>query len=366
MAREHLIDFLPATYRAILPDLFDRPAAEERHATCQSCAMCPPAVPDLPLDAYFSPSTKCCTYHPDLPNYAVGGLLLDTSAQGAEGRRRIQEKIARRIAVTPFGIHPPPYAKLMQRHAKAAFGRAEHLVCPYLDREQGACTVWAHREAECTTWFCKYNNGEDGRLFWTQLRDYLYQVQRLLVAYVLRDIGFSADAILAGAPVSTEMDARDADDLPPSDAKYAAIWGDWQGREEELYTAAHRIVSTLDRTRFAEMTGLHHDLLLQSLGQRYDAIAHPQLPDPLIKNPTMRIDRGADGSYVLTSYRNGEPTRLKKPIFDLLDVFDGRRSTAEARALVKAYTGLGVSDSFLITLYQHRILIDPASTPYRT
>jgi hypothetical protein len=137
------------------------------------------------------------------------------------------------------------------------------------------------------------------------------------------------------------------------------MWGPWLGREEELYTSAFEIVRSVDRATYAALGGLAHDLLLQQVAKRHDAIARPRLPDPLIRNPSMRVDRAPDGSVLLTSYRNGEPTRLRRPIFDLLERFDGRRSTADVRASVRADTGFSVSDSFLIALYHHRILIDP-------
>lgn len=357
--RSRVIDFLPDIYRNFLPEFFERPLAEERHATCANCVMCPPAVPDLPPEAYFSPSTKCCTFHPALPNYSVGGLLLDSSDAGREGRRRIQAKIARRVGVTPFAIMPPARVHLIQQHGKRAFGRAPSMVCPYLDQERGACTVWAQREAECGTWFCKHNHGEDGREFWAFLRNYLAGTQRVLVFHALRELGFDPDQISGGALPDTDLDARQVEGQPPPEAEYAAMWGPWLGREEELYTSAFEIVRSVDRATYAALGGLAHDLLLQQVAKRHDAIAHPRLPDPLIRNPSMRVDRAPDGSVLLTSYRNGEPTRLRRHIFDLLERFDGRRSTADVRASVRADTGFSVSDSFLIALYHHRILIDP-------
>ena len=112
----------------------------------------------------------------------------------------------------------------------------------------------------------------------------------------------------------------------------------------------------LDRERFARLVGLHHDLLVARLGKRHDALVRPQLPDPLIRNPALRADRARDGSYVLTSSPACEATRLRKRLYDLLEYFDGR-STSEIVAAVRATTGLGLSDSFLTALYQHRILI---------
>jgi hypothetical protein len=360
MSRSRIVDYLPAVYQGLVPDFFNQPVEEERHATCSECAMCAPPVRDMPPEGYFSPSTKCCTYHPTLPNYAVGGLLLDTSDAGREGRRRIEDKIARRVGVTPFGIQPPPRVQFLMAHGKAGFGRATSLVCPYLDLEARACTVWAQRESECATWFCKHNHGQDGRAFWSALRNYISGTQRVLMNHALRELGFDAQVILAGTPPPTALDAAALDDLPLDDARYAARWGAWAGREHELYLTAARIVTALDRPAFERLAGLELDLLLGSLAGRHKAITNPTLPDPLIKNPAMRIDRGADGSYVLVTYSQFDPTRLQKPVFELLDLFDGRRSTAEVRSEIEATAGVRVADSFLTRLFQQRILVDPS------
>ncbi len=358
MPRERIIDFLPEIYGAFLPAFFERPMAEERHATCASCAMCAPADAPLPAEAYFSPSTKCCTYHPALPNYSVGGLLQDDRPEAAEGRRRILLKIEARRGVTPLGILPPARTMLLRSHGAQAFGRAVSLACPYLDQERGACTVWAHREAECATWFCKHNQAFDGRAFWRQLRDYLQGVHVVLATYVLRELGFDPDRIADGFGTTPDaLDARDLDDRPPSDAQYAAIWGNWTGREQELFVTAYEMVRALDRARFAALVGVRHDVTVDRLAKRHDAIYRPQLPDPLVRNPLMRVDRTPDGGYVLTVGDRGEPTRLRREVYALLDRFDGRQPTADIRAAIRRDTGLGVSDSFLTALHHHRILI---------
>jgi hypothetical protein len=137
------------------------------------------------------------------------------------------------------------------------------------------------------------------------------------------------------------------------------MWGEWAGREPELYVAAARSVAALDRAAFERLAGLRHELLVGALAKWHKAIVDPTLPDPLIKNPSMRIDRAIDGSCVVTTYSQFDPTRLQKPIFDLLDLFDGRRPTADVRALIEARTGLRVAESFVIRLFQQRILVDP-------
>ena len=365
MGRSRVLDYVPATYQRLVSDFFQSPVQEERHATCSDCAMCAPShvgEAEFPPEGFFSPSTKCCTYHPALPNYAVGGLLLDTSEAGREGRRRIQDKIARRVGVTPFGVSAPPRLQFLIKHGKAGFGQATSLICPFLDREQRACTVWAHREAECATWFCKHNNGFDGRAFWIALRDYLFEVERVLISYTLRELRFDAHRVLNPPPQSpTSLDGRDLEDLPPTPARYEAMWQGWAGREAELYTSAYRIVESLDRPAFERLAGVKLDLLGDALAQWHKAITAPTLPDPLIKNPHMQIHRSFDEAYVITTYSTFDPTRLRKNVFDLLARFDGRTPTQQVRDAIHSDTGLRVSDSFIVRLYQQRILVNPDS-----
>jgi hypothetical protein len=357
-ARARIRDFVPETYHAILPDFFDQPLAEERHATCGSCAMCPQEPELLSAGEYFNPSTKCCTYHPFLPNYAVGGLLADESPDGAEGRRRILNKISARIGVTPAGILPPAKQRLLYRHGKAGFGKANALACPYLDQDKGACTVWKQREAVCATWFCKHDRGEDGAKFWNQLRDYLIGAEFALCAHALLALDWDADHITTAFPQIIDLDAAGLDDAPPPPAAYAALWRDWQGREPELYVRSYEIVTALRRDSFETLAGVRNRVDLERLKKRYGSMLHPELPDPLLKNPRLVARRGVDGSYVLVSYSGTDPTRLRKPVFDLLDYFDGRRSTAEVRAAILVETGFSLSDSLITKLYQHRVVVD--------
>jgi hypothetical protein len=349
-------------YRGLLPAQFSQPLAEERNATCERCAMLPPAAePVFAPDEYFAPKVKCCTYHPLLPNYAVGGLLLDETAEGAEGRRRIREKIAQRIGIAPLGILPPGKHRLLYRFGKDGFGRAKALACPYLDQEQGQCTVWAYREAVCATWFCKYNNGRDGLSFWTQLRDYLLGLESVLSAHALHELGWDADEIISALPAKLELSARDLDDEPPDLRTYEELWGDWAGREQEFYERAFEVVRALDRSTFDELGGIRQSLQLERLEKRYEAMTKPALPDPLVKSPTLRVRRGLDGSVVLIGYAGIDSMRVRKPVYELLDYFDGRRTNADVNAAIFQERGVRLSDSLLTKLYQHRILVDAAT-----
>ena len=72
-----ILESLPALYRNLFPSFFQGPIPEETKATCSACAMCEAANPVRiesvdGVNRFFRPaSTKCCTYHPRLPNYLV-------------------------------------------------------------------------------------------------------------------------------------------------------------------------------------------------------------------------------------------------------------------------------------------------------
>ena len=87
--------------------ILDRPEIVETRATCDTCAMCDHGqIAPVEMD-YFEPKTKCCTYYPTLANYLVGAILADEGDDLAEGRRRLRERIARRIGFTPHLLMTP-------------------------------------------------------------------------------------------------------------------------------------------------------------------------------------------------------------------------------------------------------------------
>src|SRR5262245_21556703 len=116
---------LPDFYRKFLPDFFEEMIPVETYATCNNCAMCQkPGEPAIPGVDYFKPNAKCCTYFPKLPNYLVGGLLSDNNPEMDKGRKRIRERIANRVGITPLAVNPPKkYSVLIKLGGRKSFGK---------------------------------------------------------------------------------------------------------------------------------------------------------------------------------------------------------------------------------------------------
>ncbi|WP_225411277.1 hypothetical protein [Stigmatella hybrida] len=360
-----LLDSLPALYRSLFPSFFQGPVPEETKATCSSCAMCEASNPN-PIESvdgvtrFFRPDTKCCTYHPRLPNYLVGAILSDEDAAMAEGRRRIQEKLARRVAVNPQWLKAPPRYTLLYNNARQAFGRTQSLRCPYYEGQGGLCTIWRYREAVCSTYFCKYVAGADGRKFWMTLKTWLTLAEIQLSRHAL--LQHLPDYVLTGRDkadaATVPLTVEDLDDQPPPEKEYAELWGGWAGREAEFYKACYESVRALSVKDFENLLGIDGTIELSILKQRYGAAVAPRLPQVLKLNPGATVQWLPDGSIALASYSEFDAVALPGEAYSLLVEFNGKQPVETVRQRLRDEKQADLHEDILLELYRHRILID--------
>jgi hypothetical protein len=129
-------------------------------------------------------------------------VLFDDAPLGAQSRALLRQRIAARVGVTPLGVGPAPlYTALFEGSGAAqatasVFGRAPLLRCPhYLEREGGLCGMWRHREAQCATWFCRFERGALGKLFWSVLGNLLHAVETSLRTWAAAQAGLDDEAL---------------------------------------------------------------------------------------------------------------------------------------------------------------------------
>lgn len=344
-------------FPSFLPALFDEPMPRERRATCESCAMCAPSSGAPSQQAQgrglFNPGTKCCTYHPLLASFTIGALLCDPSPELVEGKRRVRMRIAEQHGVTPHGIDGPPAYWQRYFAANSAFGRAQDLLCPYYS--EGMCTVWHYREAVCATYYCKHDQGEDGRSFWMALRDYLLELSQALTTHAMLELGFDPEEALAAR--SKEITSEELDRAPLPAAVYRARWRHYAGREEAYYCDAHVLIAQLTREQVEALAGVRLRARLQHLTALYHALREPLVPLQLKRNPRLFVEREPAGGYVVEAYSGMDPSRMPEKLYQTLDAFDGRPST-EVVAQLKAQGRAFPSEALLRGLFHHRVLID--------
>jgi Fe-S-cluster containining protein len=362
-----ILDSLPTLYRGIFPSFFQSPIPPETKATCSACAMCESANP-IRIDSvdgvnrFFRPDTKCCTYHPRLPNYLVGAILSDEDAGMAEGRRRIQEKIARGVSVNPQWIKAPTRYNLLYMNARQAFGRSESLRCPYYEPNGGLCTIWRYREAVCSTYFCKYVAGADGRKFWMTLKTWLTLAEIQLSRYALLQL--LPDYVLLGKDKadnqSGPLTVEDLDDQRLPEKDYAELWHPWVGREEEFYRRSYEVVRALSSDEFENLLGIDGIIELSVLKRLHGNAVTASLPKTLKLNPSATIQWLPDGSVAMASYSEFDAVALPGAAYSLLVEFTGKEPVETVRQRLRTEKQADLHDDILVELFRHRILIDAA------
>ena len=166
----------------------------------------------------YSPRTKCCTFLPQLTNFAVGIAIRDRP-------ERIEPSPRHRR--TPLGMIAAPGEQ--QRYeamvARDGFGRELGLRCPFYAEASGRCTIWAAREAQCGTWFCAHDHGPRGRAMWQAALELLRTVEAALARWCVAEAGL---------------------DLRRAGEDDAGAWATWWGREAEFYLGCLAVVDALD------------------------------------------------------------------------------------------------------------------------
>lgn len=310
---------LPPVIRALIPELWTAQLPEESQADCGNCPMVAPA-PE-PADAgTFHRDARCCTYHPVLPNHAVGRAL----QRGGQGARRLRARIAEGDGVQPLGIVPSHSfrRRYAQQTRSGAFGTDIALRCPYWRGGELACSIWEDREAVCRTWFCRHDQGPRGEALWLAAREALRTAERAL-ARVLVERGRSPDP---GDPLRRwtgwyRWCARAAADL----------------REDQLLAAErealHRVRAELRRAL-----------------ERRDA------PMPALLGPSVRkVERRGERVRLRGTARH-QSRELPADIFALLSRLDGQTPWPEALAAAEAELDRPLGRALVEDLYNAGLL----------
>ncbi len=214
---------VPALYEPWLAAFLPGPLRSEPEATCDRCPRCLAPRPD---EAPFTLDVKCCGYQPRLPNYLAGAVLRD----GGEGAGSLKARVDARVGITPLSVGvPPDYAAAWEHvHRTTGFGSDPALVCPHF--HEGRCRIWAHRDAVCSTWFCRFERGAAGEAWWKALRALLQALETDLSRWAATELGLDPSARPMG-------------------------WGSWQGDPVSFYVATAERVACLDAAEVKRIGG---------------------------------------------------------------------------------------------------------------
>jgi hypothetical protein len=331
---------LSSLYNDWMDQFLGGPIPTETLATCDDCAMLPqPGMP--PGFVFFHPETKCCTYEPALANYRIGLILSDDDPELAAGRRTVEERIRKGVAITPWGLHmPAPYQRRYKRD-KNAFGRDPALLCPHY--VEGRCGIWRHNPAPCSTWFCKHVRGFTGRKFWIALSELLREIDAKMGTWCALELGIQAD------PAAVENKGE--------------LWGVWAGQEAQLFRACAQLVSPLQWDDVARISGPGVMELSDRVREQ-----HAQLTSPaMLENPLMglvQIEGMVAGKCRAATYSPYDPLRISPELVDLLSHFDGRRMD-EVLEEIRVQRGIRLAPALVRRMADFRVLVESAGEEVR-
>ncbi len=240
----------------------------EGRASCDACPQCPNGPAELPRAlATFDPRSKCCTYLPLLRNFQVGAILADPDPGLGLGQASVRARVAARRAVTPLGLlWPTSYTQAYDEDNERDFGRRQDLRCPHYIEQGGLCGVWRHRNATCSTWFCRYERGAVGRRLWQQVHRTLEVIEDVLMWWAVDAVGLEPavrEALACGSPTVR------LEEGPLDDEAVAACWGARAAEQEAWYIACHRAVEAL---RWPDIRRIGGGRLTEAIDELHEAL----------------------------------------------------------------------------------------------
>ncbi len=320
-------------FLAVVPELAAVEIPAEPLASCSSCAMVRTPLTDAHAHrTAFTARSRCCTYHPSLPNYRVGRAL----RRGGVGAEKIRARLASTLeGVTARRLGPPKYWMERYMHARKVgrgFGTDDMLECPYWMEGPLGCSVHADREAVCRTWQCKHVDGAAGRELWNRLGATLEGVEDL----VSRHLAELPDAPGAGATA------------------------------EELEAWYLLCAERADRLTDTDIASMRRPGIVERAQKVVDARAEIDRTMPDVLAPSVQHWHREEGigpddppTWALSSWSGYDLVKVPIWIFGLLSKMDGRTPWRVARDAAAAELGVEIPDALVASLWRTRLLWDP-------
>jgi Fe-S-cluster containining protein len=353
-----MVAVLPPLYQSWMEELLPAGIAPETRATCLECAMVDRGEASGP-DTPFNPATKCCTYHPELPNFLLGRILADARPETAAARAFVEERIARRAGATPYGLWAPAPFTLVYQNA-SAFGRSEQLLCPFYVRESGLCGIRDHREGVCSTFFCRYVRGPTGRAFWRVMNVFLKSIETGLLAWALDRVDGAGETATRVWMMELTRGGKALDEHSivgtTSEAEYAWMWGRWLGREAELYRRCAELVEPLGLGEVLEICGARTVAASRVVAAIHASLA-PVRPERVTRGSSSLVQIGRRAGEIRVKSQAAPYDHLDLPVAVIGAV---PRLTAgplaEALAALRA-EGQGLPDEIVQALIDFEVIV---------
>ena len=319
-------------YQKWMDKVLQRDIYTEPRATCNDCAMCTVHERPAKADYQFNPNTKCCSFHPTLPNYLVGAIISDSYEEDPEAKA-VFIRGALTADISPKGIAPSYRTRLT--YILKPFGKYEQTLCPFfISGRIDACSIYKYRNSRCSTWFCKHERGSVGWRFWWELDALLTVAEHELAQYCITKL-----LTIPQFP----KDLREK------------LWGNWTFREPEFFQECWKIVEALSWEEVLPIGGEKLKAALNKLIEASDELNSNSIPKSLRVGKFTHEDVG-EGFVRIWSYGEFNPIDLQKEVVDVLPLFDGR-PVEEVLEQIEKQNPFLIDEKLLLQLTDYKILI---------
>lgn len=362
---------LPPLYARWIGELLKQPIPEETKATCSDCPMCRSEDPPAAQAIRFNVDTKCCTFHPEIPNFLAGAILLDADSSAAEGRHRLRARMESAALLRPQGIFPSLAESARYSVLNPGFGSDVSMLCPYYVAESGGlCGIWKHRNARCATWFCKHNRGAVGRDFWRALKELLAAVEQYLSLWCIHrlEAGTPEFRLLFSLNIAPDLQTFQrrqdffyksglpAEYISGSEAAQLRqqMWGEWLNREAMFYQECASAVLEFDWQKLVELENPVIQGHARAVQQYFARLLNSDLPE-FLKPATFQSLPLHDNLVRVWGYSQYDPVDLPSWALNVLPHFDGR-PTEEVIDRLQSRTDLPLTRDLILLLHDFGIL----------
>jgi len=254
---ETLLSILPCFYKNFLDPFLNNLEILELNSNCNSCNK---------LDGY-----KCCNYKALIPNYLIGYGL----ESGNVFLNDIISDPHYKINFLTKGFFPCNINHLLLRIPIKNWSQNK-LGCDFFHYEDGICRIWDFRNSICRTYFCNNNSQCNEELFWDIIREYLINIEDILVFYTLQKLEMPLQFInTSGGRYSyfllQKMLEKNRNALRIIDLDnnilddYNFHWGRWNNNLKDFYIESYRLVRDLNRESYLKIAGIRDDLSLRKI-----------------------------------------------------------------------------------------------------
>ena len=334
----------PELYHDLLGSHLEQQVPTEKFANCADCHLCKTTKTSHYL-------AKCCTYHPILPNYIVGGILSDDESSLEEGQARIQKKVSSKVGVTPYGIIAPREFKdlITQRRKEGKLfildeDERKKLTCPYLDN--GHCTIWKYRSELCMTFFCHSVGGRFGSQYWNDMFHFITEMERKLSIYAIMEVGYPETKVNFRAEKIKEMWMHN----PKGqflERNYKTVWDQWVDNEINFYKECYKVIQSLDHEKTMKILGWESEQQLNKANALLGLFKENIVPDYLVYSTSNTLDESDPARVILENNKHKLPMNRRRYLG--LKQFDGNKSTYE---ILRSSFGLtGLNSPFVQRMY---------------